>query len=120
MFILKLFDRKGQELKQGDIVKVSDGRNIQFYSEVKYLPESQSIAPFHTFTFNSFEKVDKLPKNAIQASEPRYKIWYLVDPEPDAKAKDFEGYLTSWRDCERLLEKDVYRIDLINKQGKLF
>jgi hypothetical protein len=112
MFKLTLHDRKGQELKEGDIVKVSDGRNIKFYSEVKYLPESKAIAPFHTFSFHSFEKVDKLPENAVlQPTETSYKIWYIVGIEPDEDAKDFEDYLLSWRECERLLEKNIFRIE---------
>lgn len=112
MFKLKLFDRKGFELQLGDIVKVSDGRRIQFYSEVKYLSESQSIAPFHTFSFHSFEKIGKLPDNAILSlMETRYKIWYLVDPEAD-EAPDFDGYLMRWKECERLLENNVFNIEI--------
>lgn len=112
MFTLKLFDRKGVELNQGDIVKISDGRNFKFYSEVKYIHELKIIAPFHTFTFHSFEKVDKVPDNVIQSTEQRYRIWYVVGTEPDEEAKDFEHYLLSWRECERLLEKNVFKIEL--------
>lgn len=111
MFKLKLFDRKGQELNEGDIVKISDGRRFQFFAEVKYLPESKAIAPFHTFSFHSFEKIDKLPENAIEALEKRYKVWYVEQPDPDMEASDFERYLTDWRACEMLLEKGVFRIE---------
>ena len=120
MFKLKLFDRKGIELHLGDIVKVSDGHNFKFYSEVKYLPDQKVITPFHTFTFHSFEKVDKIPDNAIESTETRYKIWWTPDSEVDNRANEFEHYLMSWRECERLLEKNVFRIEQIIIQGKLF
>ena len=121
MFTLKLYDRKGIELKPGDIVKVSDGRNIKFYSEVKYLESEKAIVPFHTFTFHSFERVDLLPKNAVlQSLETRYKIWYVVGLEPDEEAKDFEHYLLRWRECERLLEKNVFNIEIYEPQPTLY
>ena len=112
MFKLKLFDRKGIELHLGDIVKISDGRRIQFYSEVKYLESEKAISPFHTFSFHSFEKVDKLPDNAIRSPmETKYNIWYLPDPEAD-EAHDFDGYLMRWKECERLLKNNVFNIEL--------
>ena len=120
MFTLKLFDRLGQELKMGDIVRISDGHNFKFYSEVKYLPDQKVITPFHTFTFHSFERVDKLPDNAIESTETRYKIWWIPDAEVDQQAKEFEHYLMSWRECERLLEKNVFRIEPLFIQQKLF
>lgn len=110
MFHLKLYDRLGNELNEGDIVKVSNGRAFTFYSEVKYLEDKEDIAPFHTFSFHSFEKVDKVPENAIRANEERYKIWYLPDGETDDLADSAAKYLIDWRQCEHLLEKKVYRI----------
>lgn len=114
MFTLTLHDRNGATLNQGDIVKVSNGRGFTFYSEVKYLEKEKIIAPFHTFSFHSFEKVDKVPDNAIPSSEERYKIWYMKDNESeiDESPGDFERYLMDWRCCEHLLEKRIYRIEL--------
>lgn len=114
MFHLKLYDRLGNELKEGDIVKVSNGRSFTFYSEVKYLLDKEDIAPFHTFSFYSFEKVDKVPENAVKANEDRYGIWYLPDDEMDDSADSAEKYLIDWRHCEHLLEKKVYRITKSN------
>lgn len=119
MFKLTLHDRKGTELKQGDIVKISDGKAFNFYSEVKYL--NGFIYPFHSFTFHSFEKVDSVPTDAVKSTNKDYDVWYTNNPELDEDAKEFEGYLMSWRECERLLEKSVFRIELINNiQAKLF
>ena len=112
MFTLKLYDRNGQPLKQGDIVKISDGRSFAFFSEVKYLEDEKVIAPFHTFSFHSFEKVKKVPANAKPSTETRYKIWYLEEKEEDLEASSSEKYLADWRDCESLLEKKCFRIFL--------
>jgi len=114
MFTLILTDRKGIELKQGDIVKISNADRFSFYSEVKYLEKEKAIAPFHTFSFHSFEKVDSIPANAIQSTEERYKIWYVAadDAESDLTAKMHEGYLMDWRSCEHLLEKKCFNIAL--------
>lgn len=107
MFTLTLHDRKGNLLKEGDIVKISDGREFTFFAEVKYLESEGAIAPFHTFSFNSFEKVDKVPENAIKSTEERYGIWYLNRDvaEKDKEAEEFRRYLMSWRECEHHLEK---------------
>lgn len=112
MFQLELYDRKGVKLELGDIVKVSDGRAYQFYAEVKYIPEKCVIAPFHTFSFHSFEKIDKLPEDAIECNDPEYRIWYITHPEHDEDADNFPDYLMSWRECERFLEKSIFRIKL--------
>jgi hypothetical protein len=117
MFKLTLFDRNGTALKMGDIVKVSNGTGFQFYSEVKYLEDLKCIAPFHTFTFHSFVKVDKVPENAKLGKEERYKIWYIsdrVDDDP-AEVHEAERYLSDWRDCEHLLEQRCYRIELLKE-----
>jgi len=121
MFKLKLYDRIGNELQIGDIVKVSDGKNIIFYSEVKYLEKEQVITPFHTFSFHSFEKVDKLPDNAIKCTEERYNIWFThsVEADSEAAAEAANKYLIDWRVCEHLLETRCFRIEL-EKQIKLF
>jgi hypothetical protein len=118
MFILKLYDRLGNELKEGDTVKVScnDGynRKFKFYCEVKYLEDEKTITPFHTFSFHSFEKVDKIPDNAKISQEKRYKIWYVN--ESDQEEDNYNGaeeYLISWRQCEHLL-KNCYKIEKIN------
>ena len=120
MFILKLKDRKGNILNIGDIVKISNGRNFTFYSEIKYLPDEKVITPFHTFSFHSFEKVDKVPNEAILTSEKRYKIWFLSNPEKDQDASSGERYLIDWRQCEHLLDERCFEIELINKQKILF
>ena len=119
MFILELYDRLGQKLNIGDIVKISDGRHFKFYAEVKYLADEECIAPFHTFSFHSFEKVDKVPENAIQSTEERYKIWYIDNPESDDNAKNYEHYLIEWRKCEVLLRNKIFRIKL-NTHPTLF
>lgn len=121
MFKLKLYDRIGNELNPGDIVKVSDGKTITFYSEVKYLEKEQVITPFHTFSFHSFEKVDKVPEGAVKCSEERYNIWFTHSPDVDQEdaVKAAERYLIDWRQCEHLLEQRCFRIEL-EKQITLF
>lgn len=115
MFKLTLYDRVGNELKIGDIVKVSNGQRLQFYAEVKYLEAEKVITPFHTFSFHSFEKIETLPENAIRLSEERYAIWYTHSPELDESqaVQHAEKYLIDWRHCEYLLEKRCFRIELI-------
>jgi len=113
MFTLTLYDRKGKPLKEGDIVRVHGGTNVQFYAEVKYLEKEQAIAPFHTFSFHSFEKVDKLPDNAVQSTEERYKIWYTHNPKTKLKENPTSKYLLDWRQCEHLLKDKCFRISKI-------
>jgi len=116
MFTLKLFDRKGIELQFGDIVKISNGKEFTFYAEVTYLQQEKLIAPFHTFSFHSFEKVDALPYNAIKATgEERYNVWYTEDSELDAEHNEvaIKDYLIQWRECERLIEQGIYQIEFI-------
>ena len=119
MFILKLYDRKGKELKEGDIVKVSDGKHFLFFSEVKYLEDERVIAPFHTFSFHSFEKVNNVPANAVMGKEERYNLWYVssdsaeIDDDGYSEGKQISAYLEDWRECERLLETKCYRIQKV-------
>lgn len=112
MFKLTLHDRNGEELKLGDIVKISLRNEFTFFCEVMYLPDLKVIAPFHTFSFHSFEKCE-LPTNAIKSQEAHYNIWYLENPEEDSQAEKFNNFLMSWRDCEYRLEERSYRIELI-------
>ena len=114
MFILKLYDRLGNELQLGDIVRISNGKAWNFYAEVTYLPDG-AIAPFHTFCFHSFEKVDKLPDGAVKSSETHYNIWYkpsdeLNGDDDDLTAEKYENYLSSWRSVEHWIEKECFRI----------
>lgn len=126
MFVLELYDRIGNKLNLGDIVKVSNGKEFYFYAEVKYLEKENIITPFHTFTFHSFEKVDKVPEHAKKSTEERYNIWYTYSPELDEKeaADCAEKYLIDWRQCEHLLESRCYRIQVFKqesfKQYRLF
>jgi len=116
MFKLELYDRKGNKLNLGDIVKVSNGKEFSFYAEVKYLENEKVIAPFHTFSFYSFEKVDKIPEHAKKSTtEERYNVWYTHSPELDEKeAVEYANkYLISWRECEYLLEKRCFRVELL-------
>jgi hypothetical protein len=113
MFTIKLQDRKGNPLNEGDIVKISDGKAFTFFAEVKFLEKEGVIAPFHTFSFHSFERVDKVPDNAIKSKEEqRYDIWYVYsdEAEKDENANDYENYLLSWRECERLMDSNVFKI----------
>ncbi len=112
MFRLELYDRKGQKLKIGDVVKISNGREICFYAEIKYLEKERCITPFHTFSFHSFEKVDSVPQEAIKSTEERYDIWYLPLPNADRKEaiESAERYLLDWRQCEHLLESRCFQI----------
>lgn len=112
MFILKLFDRNGNELKEGDFVKISNGKEFTFFAEVKYLEKENIITPFHTFSFHSFEKIDKIPNEAKKSTEDRYDIWYIYndDEYQDYKSSDFEKYLISWKQCEYYLEKRSWAI----------
>lgn len=120
MFILNLYDREGNELHEGDIVKISDGKGFNFYSEVKYLEKEQMIAPFHTFSFHSFVKIDKLPEGVKLSGENRYHIWLPTNPEKDENHKDGEKYLIDWRQCEHLLKDRCFRIKKIFEQKTLF
>lgn len=119
MFELRIYDRKGTELKLGDTVAISDGRHINFFAEVKWLEKEQVLAPFHTFSFHSMVKVDSIPADAVKSSEERYNIWYL--PEKQEDNERFEDYLKSWRECEIALEKSMFRITpkQIDRQLKL-
>lgn len=111
MFTLKLYDRKGQELKIGDIVKISDGRRFTFFAEVKYLESENVITPFHTFTFHSVEKVDSVPPEAQKSTEDRYNIWFIDSYEEDEASKDFDRFLMSWRACEHNIDNRMWRIE---------
>lgn len=113
MFKLELYDRIGNKLNMGDIVKISNGKEFTFYAEVKYLEAEKCITPFHTFSFHSFEKVEKVPDHAIKSAEERYGIWYTHNPEVDESAKEAEKYLIDWRQCEHLLQQRCFRIELI-------
>lgn len=112
MFELTLYDSKGIKLHIGDIVKVEGNNEVTFYTEVKWLEKEKAISPFHTFCFHSIEKVDGLPKNAQKSeSEDRFDLWYTY---PDSECKrNVEQYLSGWRECENLLEKRCFRIELI-------
>ena len=116
MFQLKIYDRNGTELKEGDIVKISNGRLFEFYAEVKYLESEQLITPFHTFSFLSFVKVDRLPDNAVKSTEERYGIWYIPGENQEyIDAEQFNMYLLDWRQCESLLEKRMWRINKVDQ-----
>lgn len=117
-FILKIYDRKGTELHEGDIVRVFTGRQINghFYSEVKWLEKEQTLTPFHTFSLHSVEKVDKLPDNVVEGKETRYKIWMDHDAQEDASGKEeFDQYFWDWKACEHQLDKKFYRIERQSK-----
>lgn len=120
MFILKILDRNGREMKPGDIVKISNGDRFCFWAEVTYLEKEKAIAPWHTFSFHSMEYVKEVPKKSVKSTEERYNIWYVYhdDAEEDHKAADYEKYLQDWKDCERQIEKGAYQIELI--KTKLF
>lgn len=119
-FILTIHDRAGNDLNIGDLVKViSSDRNIQFYSEVKFLEKEQVIAPFHTFCFHAFEKIDKLPEGLVLSTEERYKVWYNPEPIEDDDFNVHSRYLTEWRECEHLLKERIFRIYGV-KQLELF
>jgi hypothetical protein len=110
--ILQLQDRNGNDLNFGDIVGISDGKNIRFYAEITYLKEEKTIAPFHTFSFHSMIKVDKLPEGVKPCNEKRYKCWYDPNGKKDNNSKDGEKYLIDWRSCERFLSERVFRIEV--------
>ena len=122
MFILKLYDRKGNLLKIGDLVKISDGRHFKFFSEIKYLEKEQAIAPFHTFSFHSIEKIDKIPDNAnIIKQEGRYNAWFTHNAEVDEDPERYDKYFRHWIECEYLLSQRCFIIELIkDNQLKLF
>lgn len=111
MFTLKLFDRKGNELKEGDIVKISDGKRFTFFSEVKYLEKEKMIAPFHTFSFISFEKVDTVPEIAKKSTEDRYGIWYISHEDAEDDSETFDGYLMTWRQIEDHFQTKCWQIE---------
>ena len=119
MFILTIHDREGNQLNEGDIVKISDGKNFNFYCQVTYLEKEQVLAPFHTFSFHSMQKIDEVPKTARKSTENRYNIWYEDNAEKD-NCESFDKYLMSWKECESQLEKRAYRIQRMSIQQKLF
>jgi hypothetical protein len=114
MFKLSLYDSFGNKLKQGDIVQVLTGRpeTLTFYAEVKYLKDENIITPFHTFSFHSFKKVNKLPDNVKKSTEKRYNIWF--EYHDVKKIETAEKYLIDWRKCEHLLKNRCFRIELIS------
>ena len=116
MFKLILQDSEGKELKQGDIVAISDslGR-LKFFSEVKWLEKEKAIAPFHTFSFHSFYKVDSVPEHAEKSTEERYNIWFTHTPDEinESRKEEARQYLISWRECEVNIKKGAYKIELI-------
>lgn len=114
MFILELYDREGTKLNLGDIVKISDGSRFQFYAEVKYIEKENIITPFHTFTYRSFVKIDKLPNDVVKSTEERYNIWYHKNPEEDNYSAEFEQYLSTWRHIEDFMDKRCWRIKKTN------
>lgn len=122
MFEITFHDRNGTELKEGDIVALSDGRSINFYCEVKWIEAEQIMAPWHTFSFHSVEKIDKLPDGVTLSDETRYKCWFHNSPLDDSDSKPFNNYLMEWRTCEREIDKRVFRIKRIDQsaQQKLF
>lgn len=110
-FFLTLHDRNGVELKEGDYVKIIEHGRFQFFCQITYLPKEQVIAPFHTFSFMSLEKVKSLPKEAIKSTEERYNIWYLPNAEEfEQTDQQFNDYLLEWRQCEHHLDKRCWRI----------
>lgn len=118
MFILTLHDRNGTLLNFGDIVKVSDGKRFWFFCEVKYLEKEQVITPFHTFSFSSFEKVDSVPESAKPSTEERYKMWYVYreEAEEDKIEDTTSDYLMGWRQCEHLLAKRCFRVNVMPEE----
>lgn len=112
MFILRFYDRNGIELNLGDIVRISDGRRFQFYSEVKYL-DNGVIAPFSTFSYHSIEKVDHVPEGATLSTETRYRIWWINNSDEDDEeyCDKFKSYLQSWRECETWIDNKCWRIE---------
>lgn len=109
MLILELYDRNGEKLQLGDLVKISNGKSFDFYAEVTYLKNEQVIAPFHTFTF----KVDAVPEGVVKSFEQRYNVWYLPSRDQfDTDPQAGEKYLQSWRACEYKLEKNMFRIKI--------
>jgi hypothetical protein len=107
---IKLFDRDKQELNFGDIVAISDGHALKFYAEVQYMEADRAISPFHTFSFHSVKKVDKVPDDAVECDEPRFKCWYAPKPEIDDYGQKIENYLMAWRECERFLEQSMFEV----------
>jgi hypothetical protein len=124
MFEITFHDRNGTELKEGDVVALSDGKALRFYCEVKWIEAENIMAPWHTFSFHSVEKADKLPDGLTLSDETRYKCWYHNDPAEDNASGSFEHYRMEWLTCEREIDKRVFRIKRINKietgQQKLF
>ena len=120
MFVLELFDREGTKLNIGDYVAVSNSERFTFYAEIKYLIDEGIITPFHTFSFSSVVKVDKIPDNAIRSTEERYNIYYVPEEEKDNDGKRFKEFLLSWRKCEHHLRTTSWRIRLQQQQLELF
>lgn len=110
MFTVKLFDRDHQELKIGDIVAISDGKALKFYAEIQFMEKERMVSPFHTFSFHSVKKVEKVPDGAELCTEDRFKCWYMPNPENDAVSERHNDYLIEWRKCERMLEHTMFEV----------
>ena len=108
MFRLRFFDCDGAEIFEGDIVKIYAGNHTIFYSEVKYLEDERVLVPLHNFAWYRFKKVDTIPLFAVKSNEDRFDLWY----EPDTKHNYNlpQEQLTSWKDCEVLLENRCWQI----------
>lgn len=115
--ILQLQDAHGIELNLGDIVKINthvkDYLNTPFFAEITYDEERKCIYPFHTFSFHSMEKVNKLPDTAVKLDEKRYNCWFDKNRDKNTEAvKEADKYLMSWRQCEHNLNKRMYHIKI--------
>ena len=111
MFKLILKDSKGTPLKEGDLVRLT-GRidSPVFYCEVTFLEEEKRIVPFHSFSFNHIERVDKLPSDAIPLKEERYKAY--MSPSENVHDKNYiDNYLMDWRVCEHRINERCFDIE---------
>jgi hypothetical protein len=85
MFILRLFDREGTSLAEGDYVAVSNSENFSFYAEVKYIPERYIIENKVT---RQQQNVGEEELAAIQKNPRVSNMWFVKEKLPGAITKN--------------------------------
>jgi hypothetical protein len=79
MYQIKFLDKHGEEINEGDLLKVycnSFGNSYIFY--VHFSVRENYIIPHDTFAWIELEKVENLPNNLHHAKNKEYEYWYAA------------------------------------------